>query len=93
MHQNVSRKRLIGLAWHLHFMYFFLKKGGTLEQGAITYSANQFFSWVHVETCSRDPKEHQGTHHVKSWGGGTWVPPSAPRLLHVYSQEHVTLVV
>ena len=69
MHQNVSRKRLIGLSWHLHFMYFFLKKGGTLEQGAITYSANHFFSWGHVETCSRDPKEHQGTHHVKSWGG------------------------
>ena len=50
-------------------MYFFLKKGGTLEQGAITYSANHFFSWVHVETCLRDPKEHQGTPHVKSWGG------------------------
>ena len=67
-------------------MIFFFKKGGTLEQGAITYSVNEFFSWVNVETCSGDPEEHQGTHKL-SPGGGAGVAPSAPLLLSAHAQS------
>ena len=53
---------------------FFLKKGGTLKQGAITYSGNEFILWGQVKTCSGDPRVHHGTNQVKSWGG-VQVPP------------------
>ena len=49
--------------------FFFLKKEGTLKQGAITYSGNEFILWAQVETCLGDPRVHHGTKQVKSWGG------------------------
>ena len=60
------------------FRTFFLKRGGTLEQGAVTYSAQQIFSWGHVETCSGDPKVHQSTHEAESWGGCRGTPLCSP---------------
>ena len=74
MHQNVCTKRFTWRAWHLHFKDFFLKKGGTLKQGAITYSANEFILWAQVKTCSGDPRVHHGTNQVKSWGGCRYPP-------------------
>ena len=88
MHLNMSTKRFTWRAWYLHSMDFFLKKGGTLEQGAITYSANEFFSWGNVGMCSGDPKVHQGTNQVKSWGGAG-VPPSAPWLQGVHQRHYI----
>jgi len=45
----------------LTFSGFFLEKGAALEQGAVTYSAQQIFSWRDVETCLGDPKVHHST--------------------------------
>ena len=69
MHQNVSTKGFIGHAWYLHFSDFFLEKRGTLKQGAITYSAQEFILWAQVKTCSGDPRVHHGTNQAESWGG------------------------
>ena len=69
MHQNLSTKGFIGLAWHSHFYDFFLKKRGTLKQGPITYSENEFILWAQVKTCSGDPRVHHGTNQAESWGG------------------------
>ena len=69
MHQNVSIKQFTCPEWHLHFKDFFLKKGGTLKQGAITYSPNEFILWAQAKTCSGDPREHHGTNQAESWGG------------------------
>ena len=78
MHQNVSTKGFIGHAWYLHFSDFFLEKRGTLKQGAITYSAQEFILWAQVKTCSGDPRVHHGTNQAESWGGVQGYPPLLP---------------
>ena len=80
MHQNVSIKRFMCHAWHLHFMDFFLKKGGTLEQRAITCVRPLFFLEDMVERVQETPRNIR-VPTKSSPGGGAGLPPSAPLLL------------
>ena len=53
----------------LNFDHIFFRKGGSLKQGAITYSAKEFCSWEHLKMCSGVLWAHFRTGGAESWGG------------------------
>ena len=50
MHKHGIIKRFSWLSWDLHFIIFYSKKGGTLEQRAITYSESILLDIVRLCT-------------------------------------------
>ena len=90
MHKHGILKRFLWLSCDLHFIIFYSKKGGILEQRAITYSAYPTFLG---ETWKRVPETPRNTRvpTKSSPGGGARDPLSAPRVQRVDSNEILKL--